>query len=55
MLRRIDRGDAAVMTFVKQSVGRDDAIEILQRRPSRRGQILRQVLRNVFDDTLLEG
>jgi hypothetical protein len=34
MLRRIDRGHPAMMTFIEQSVWRDDAIEILQGRPS---------------------
>jgi hypothetical protein len=42
------------MAFVEQSVRRNDAVEILQRRSSRRGKILRQVLWNVFYDILLE-
>ena len=54
MLLRIDRGNAAMMALVEQSVRRDDAIEILQRRPSRRGNVLRQFLRDVLDNVLLE-
>ena len=54
VLRRINRGNPAVMAFVEQSVRRDDAVEILQRRPPGRGDILRQIFRNVLDDPLLE-
>src|SRR5437879_11487162 len=43
-----------MMAFVEQSVWRDDAIEILQRRPSRRGLILWQIFWDIFDNTLLE-
>src|SRR6266481_4574798 len=32
MLRWIDGGDAGVMAFIKQSVRRDDAVELLERR-----------------------
>ncbi len=42
------------MALVEQSVWRDDAVEILHRRPSGRGQILRQILRDVLDDALLK-
>ena len=54
VLRRIDGRDAAMMAFVEQPVRRDDAVEILQRRPSGRREILRQILRDVLDDALLE-
>ena len=37
VLRGIDRGDAAMMALVEQSIRRDDAVEILQRRPPGRG------------------
>jgi hypothetical protein len=54
MLRRIDRGNAAMMAFVEQSVRCDDAVEILQRGPARRGKILRRVFRHVAHDVFLE-
>ncbi len=54
MLRRIDGGNPAMMAFIEQSVRRDDAVEILQRRPPGCRQILRQVLRDVLDDILFE-
>ena len=34
MLRRIDGRNAAMMALVEQPVRRDDAVEILQRRPA---------------------
>ena len=54
VLRRIDRGNAAMMALVEQSVRRDDAVELLQRRRLGRGNILLQRLRDVLDDALLE-
>ncbi len=54
MLRRVDRGNAAVMPFVEQPVRRDNAVQISKRCPSGRGQILRQIVRNIFNHALLE-
>src|SRR5450755_449394 len=42
------------MTFVEQPIGRNDAIQILQRGASGGGQILRQIIRDVLDDALFE-
>src|SRR6266702_3718609 len=54
MLRRIDGGNAAMMALVEQTVRRDDAVEILQRRPPRGRKVLLQIFRNILDDILLE-
>src|SRR5882762_2021012 len=54
MLRRIDGGNAAMMALIEQTVRRDDAVEILQRRPPRGGKVLLQIFRDILDDILLE-
>ena len=52
VLGRIDGRHAAVVAFVEQAVRRDDAVELLQRRAARSGDILRERLRDVLDDAL---
>src|SRR3954453_16588850 len=55
MLCRIDGGNATMMALVEQTIRRDDAVEILQRRPPRSGKVLLEIFRNILDDILLEG
>src|ERR1700733_8645532 len=43
------------MAFVEQSVRRDNSVEILQRRSSRRRKVLREILWDVFYDILLKS
>src|SRR4051794_21743551 len=52
MLRRVNIRDAAVMALIEQTVWRDDAVEILQRRAARGRNVLRRVFRHMADDVL---
>src|SRR2546429_9692636 len=54
VLRRIDGGNTAMMAFIEQTVGRDDAVETLQRRPPRGGKVLLQIFRSILYDILLK-
>ena len=43
-----------MMALVEQTVRRDDAVEILQRRPPRGGKVLLKIFGDILDDILLE-